>query len=68
MVGRVTLPATDDRPSLDSNETSPGALDSLVADAAEVTRHLAEVPKQRRVVTIPAQAVAMVAGLGSYGD
>jgi hypothetical protein len=68
MVGRVTLPATDDRPSQGSIDTSPGALDSLVADCAEVTRHLAEVPPQRRVITIPEQAVAMVAGLGSYGD
>lgn len=64
MVGRVTLPVTDDAPA----DTAPGALDSLVADCAEVTRHLAEVPRQHRVVTIPEQAVAMVAGLGSYGD
>jgi len=63
MVGRVTLPQADERPP----EETPGPLDSLVADCAEVTRHLAEVPRQR-VITIPDRAVAMVAGLGSYGD
>ena len=45
----------------------PVSIDALVADCAEVTRHLAEVPRQR-VITIPAQAVALVAGMGSYGD
>ena len=45
----------------------PSSLDALVADCAEVTRHLAEVPRPR-VITIPARAVALVAGMGSYGD
>jgi hypothetical protein len=43
------------------------SLDSLVADCAEVSRHLAEVPRQR-AVRIPERAVALVAGLDSYGD
>lgn len=46
---------------------APGPLDALVADCAEVTRHLAEVPRQQ-VVSIPDRAVAMVADLGAYGD
>lgn len=58
--GRETVPATAPVPE-------PASLDTLVADCAEVTRHLAEVP-QSRVVTIPARAVAMVQGMGSYGD
>ena len=45
----------------------PASLDALVADCAEVTRHLAEVPRQQ-VITIPARAVALVAGMASYGD
>ncbi len=44
-----------------------GPFDELVADAAEVTRHLAELP-QRRVLVIPEQAHGLVAGLDSYGD
>lgn len=47
--------------------TEPMSLDALVADCAEVSRHLAEVPRQQ-VLTIPAQAVALVAGMGTYGD
>ena len=47
--------------------TEPVSLDALVADCAEVSRHLAEVPRQQ-VITIPAQAVALVAGMGTYGD
>lgn len=46
---------------------APGPLDAMVANCAEVTRHLAEVPRHR-VISIPEEAVAMVAGLGSYGD
>jgi len=46
---------------------APGSLDALVADGAEVTRRLALVP-HRRVVSIPAQAVAFVADLDIYGD
>lgn len=49
------------------DEVIPGSFDGLIADAAEVTRHLAEVPRQR-VITIPERAAAIVAGLGSYGD
>jgi hypothetical protein len=46
-----------------------GSLDELVADAAEVTRHLLEVPHVRRdVLVIPEQARNMVTGLDSYGD
>lgn len=45
---------------------APGSFDALVADCAEVTRHLAEVPRDR-VVAIPARAVAMVADLDLYG-
>lgn len=50
-------------------EADPGSLDALVADCAEVSRHLAQVPSApRRIVSIPPQAVAMVDGLGTYGD
>lgn len=53
-------------PAIDVAESSWAA---LVADGAEVTRQLAEVPRsRRRVVSIPAQAVAMVDGMSSYGD
>ncbi|HEX4697893.1 MAG TPA: hypothetical protein VH857_00875 [Actinomycetes bacterium] len=46
-----------------------GSLDELVADAAEVTRHLLEVPRTRHdVLVIPDQARSMVSGLDSYGD
>jgi len=48
-------------------EVEPGSLDSLVADCAEVTRHLSEVPRHR-VISIPRSAVAMVADMGGYGD
>ena len=44
------------------------SLDDLVSDAAEVTRHLAEVPPPRRTLTIPDRAVGVVAGLDTYGD
>jgi len=51
------------------SEAEPGSLDELVADAAEVTRHLLEVPHGRRdVLVIPEQARSMVTGLDSYGD
>jgi hypothetical protein len=51
------------------SEIEPGSLDDLVADAAEVTRHLAEVPHPLpHPVTIPEQAVGVVAGLDTYGD
>lgn len=41
----------------------------LAADAAEVRRHLAQVPPTRpRLVSIPAQAVAIVSDLDAYGD
>ncbi len=49
--------------------TESGSLDDLVADAAEVTRHLLEVPiPRRRVLLIPERARSVVAGLDSYGD
>ena len=51
-----------------SSETETASFDDLVADAAEVTRHLAEVPRPRRTLTIPERAVGVVAGLDSYGD
>lgn len=57
-------PASGPVPALAPDAAS---LDALVADCAEVTRHLAEVPRQQ-VITIPARAVALVAGMGSYGD
>jgi hypothetical protein len=50
-------------------DAEPGSFDELVADAAEVTRHLLEVPEVRRdVLLIPEQARSMVSGLDSYGD
>jgi hypothetical protein len=65
-VGRVIV--QDPHPELRTDAES-GTLDALVADCAEVRRHLAEVPVARpRMVPIPSQAWAMVAGLGSYGD
>ena len=50
------------------SEVEPGSLDDLVADAAEVTRHLAEVPGPRRVLVIPERARRVVADLDTYGD
>ena len=50
------------------SDVEPGSLDDLVADAAEVSRHLAEVPRPRHVLRIPEPAVSVVAGLDSYGD
>ena len=50
------------------SETDAASLDDLVSDAAEVTRHLAEVPPPRRTLRIPDRAVGVVAGLDSYGD
>ena len=50
------------------SEAEAHSLDDLVSDAAEVTRHLAEVPAPRRTLTIPDRAVGVVAGLDSYGD
>ena len=50
------------------SEVEPASLDDLVADAAEVSRHLAEVPPPRRVLRIPEPAVRVVADLDSYGD
>jgi hypothetical protein len=50
------------------SEVEPGSLDDLVADAAEVTRQLAEVPGARRVLVIPERARRVVADLDSYGD
>jgi hypothetical protein len=50
------------------SEVEPGSLDDLVADAAEVTRHLESVPGPRRVLLIPERARRVVADLDSYGD
>jgi hypothetical protein len=50
------------------SEAEAHSLDDFVSDAAEVTRHLAEVPPPRRTLTIPDRAVGVVAGLDSYGD
>lgn len=65
-MGRVTV--LDPHPELQTDAVVSG-LDALVADCEEVRRHLAEVPVTRaRMVPIPSRAVAMVAGLGTYGD
>lgn len=48
-------------------DVTPGSFDDLVADGAEVVRHLAEVPRQR-ALRIPERAVALVSGLDTYGD
>lgn len=56
--GPSTVPNADD---------TAGSFDRMAADAAEVARHLAEMPHQR-LLRIPAQAVALVEDLGSYGD
>ena len=50
------------------SEAEAHSLDDFVSDAIEVTRHLAEVPRPRRTLTIPDRAVGVVAGLDSYGD
>ncbi|MDX6610758.1 MAG: hypothetical protein QOF85_2719 [Solirubrobacterales bacterium] len=51
------------------SEVEAGSLDDLVADAAEVTKHLAEVPHPLlHTVAIPEQAVGVVADLDTYGD
>jgi hypothetical protein len=50
------------------SEAEAHSLDDFVSDAAEVTRHLAEVPRPRRTLTIPDRAVGVVAELDSYGD
>ncbi len=50
------------------SETDAASLDDLVSDCAEVTRHLAQVPRPRRTLTIPDRAVGVVAGLDTYGD
>jgi hypothetical protein len=56
-------------PATGPAKAEAGSLDELVADAAEVTRHLLEVPHTRRdVLVIPEQARSMVTGLDSYGD
>ncbi len=57
--GPSTVPPATDDPA--------GSFDRMAADAAEVARHLAEMPHQR-LLRIPAQAVALVEDLGSYGD
>lgn len=46
---------------------APDALQTLVADGADVARHLAEIPSQREL-RIPERALALVAGLDAYGD
>jgi len=56
----------DPHPEL-RTESDTASMDSLVADCADVSRHLAEVPRQR-TVRIPERAVALVADLDSYGD
>ena len=50
------------------SEAEAHSLDDFVADAAEVTRHLSEVPGPRRVLVIPERARRVVADLDSYGD
>lgn len=58
-------------PLSESPSDADASFDSLVADGADVARRLAEMPHEpavTRPVRIPAQAVALVAGLDSYGD
>ena len=50
------------------SEVEPRSLDDLVADAAEVTRHLSEVPVPRHGLVIPERARRVVADLDTYGD
>jgi hypothetical protein len=64
---RVTASEKHPEHSEPGVDLQPASFDSLIADGAEVTRHLAEVPRQR-AVTIPARAVALVADLDAYGD
>ena len=66
----MTLPHVPDAAPSRSSLPRPRrrSLDDLVSDAAEVTRHLAEVPPPRRTLTIPDRAVGVVAGLDTYGD
>lgn len=49
------------------SDVTPGSLDALVADCADVTVRMSNVPAPR-MITIPAGAVAWVAGLDTYGD
>ncbi len=49
------------------SDVTPGSLDALVADCADVRVQMALVPGQR-MITIPSGAVALVAGLDTYGD
>lgn len=46
---------------------APDAFQTLVADGADVARHLAEIPHQR-AIAIPERALALVADLDAYGD
>ena len=64
--GPVT--AVETRPDLEVT-TSPRSLDDLVADAREVAKALAALQRRdRRTVSIPAQALSLVEDLGTYGD
>jgi hypothetical protein len=65
--GRVALSNPHPEHTEPGVDLQPGSFDALIADSVEVTRHLAEMPHQR-TVKIPAQAVALVADLDSYGD
>lgn len=58
-------------PAYELPAEAKSSFDTLVADGADVARRLAELPHAHPVpdpVAIPAQAVALVAGLDSYGD
>ena len=64
------MTALDARPEVHSLAEEPlpcGPLDGLVADAQEVAAAMAAMPHES-TVRIPAQAVSLVSGLGSYGD
>lgn len=50
------------------SEEEARTLDDLVADCAEVSRHLAEVSRPDGAIRIPERAVAVVADLSVYGD
>jgi hypothetical protein len=65
--GLVTVPDPHPEHTEPGVDLQPASFDALIADGAEVTRHLSEVPRQR-TVKIPARAVALVAGLDDYGD
>jgi hypothetical protein len=63
----VTLPDPHPEQTEPGVDLQPASFAALIADGAEVSRHLAEVPRQR-TLKIPERAVAIVADLDDYGD